>query len=137
MTTANDTPTAVLAPTEASPLLGDGHIADQTPNYSGREAEANGPQNDQDEPERMGNPEVAKKMHLIVPAIGIGVRLPSSTSRQVSILMTQQLYLVAVDQLLTVAAYAKIGNELNALNNMSWIATSFVLSHTTPQQPGS
>ncbi|OAQ70375.1 major facilitator superfamily transporter [Pochonia chlamydosporia 170] len=115
MTTANDTPTAVLAPTEASPLLGDGHIADQTPNYSGREAEANGPQNDQDEPERMGNPEVAKKMHLIVPAIGIG------------------LYLVAVDQLLTVAAYAKIGNELNALNNMSWIATSYFLTLTAFQ----
>jgi hypothetical protein len=32
--------------------------------------------------------------------------------------------MVAIDQLLTVATYAKIGNELNALNNTSWIATA-------------
>lgn len=35
--------------------------------------------------------------------------------------------MVAIDQLLTVATYAKIGNELNALNNTSWIATAFVI----------
>jgi hypothetical protein len=29
-----------------------------------------------------------------------------------------------MDQLLTVATYAKIGNDLNALNNTSWIATA-------------
>lgn len=33
---------------------------------------------------------------------------------------------MAIDQLLTVATYAKIGNELNALNSTSWIATSYV-----------
>lgn len=32
--------------------------------------------------------------------------------------------MVAIDQLLTVATYAKIGNELNALNSTSWIATA-------------
>ncbi|EGR52805.1 uncharacterized protein TRIREDRAFT_53475 [Trichoderma reesei QM6a] len=46
-------------------------------------------------------------MHILFPAIGVGV------------------YLVAVDQLLAVATYAKIGSELNALNNTSWIATAF------------
>lgn len=29
-----------------------------------------------------------------------------------------------MDQLLTVATYARIGNDLNALNNTSWIATA-------------
>uniref|UniRef100_A0A0D2XD05 Major facilitator superfamily (MFS) profile domain-containing protein n=1 Tax=Fusarium oxysporum (strain Fo5176) TaxID=660025 RepID=A0A0D2XD05_FUSOF len=35
-----------------------------------------------------------------------------------------KVYLAAADQLLTVATYAKIGNELKALNNTSWIATA-------------
>lgn len=35
-----------------------------------------------------------------------------------------KVYLAAADQLLTVATYAKIGNELNTLNNTSWIATA-------------
>lgn len=35
-----------------------------------------------------------------------------------------KIFLVALDQLLTVTIYAKIGNELNALNNTSWIATA-------------
>ncbi|PHH69768.1 hypothetical protein CDD82_7515 [Ophiocordyceps australis] len=60
-------------------------------------------------------PSMAHKMHLFVPAVGLGI------------------YLVAIDQLLTVAAYAKIGNQLNALNNMSWIATSYFLTLTSFQ----
>ena len=35
-----------------------------------------------------------------------------------------KIFLVAVDQLLTIATYARIGSELNALNNTSWIATA-------------
>jgi hypothetical protein len=31
---------------------------------------------------------------------------------------------MSIDQLLTIASYAKIGNELDALNSTSWIATS-------------
>ncbi|KAK2594116.1 hypothetical protein QQS21_008171 [Conoideocrella luteorostrata] len=116
-TTTAEAHAAVLAPTEASPLLGDGHSS-QNPSYSGQITEDTVERDTttcQHEPERLGNPEVAKKMHVIFPAIGIG------------------LYLVAVDQLLTVAAYAKIGNELNALNNMSWIATSYFLTLTAFQ----
>lgn len=30
----------------------------------------------------------------------------------------------AMDQMLTVASYAKIGSDLNALNSTSWIATA-------------
>ncbi|KAI5465751.1 major facilitator superfamily [Mariannaea sp. PMI_226] len=41
--------------------------------------------------------------------------------------------MVAMDQLLTVATYAKIGNELNALNNTSWIATAYFLTLTSFQ----
>lgn len=74
MAKINDTPTAVLAPTEASPLLGDGLIGGETTDYSGQEANgAAAEQNAEDELERLGNPEMAKKLHLIVPAIGIGV----------------------------------------------------------------
>ncbi|KAF5650528.1 multidrug resistance [Fusarium tjaetaba] len=44
-----------------------------------------------------------------------------------------KVYLAAADQLLTVATYAKIGNELNALNNTSWIATTYFLTLTSSQ----
>ncbi|PFH57442.1 hypothetical protein XA68_15048 [Ophiocordyceps unilateralis] len=57
-------------------------------------------------PAKEGNPEMAKKMHLLLPAVGIGI------------------YLVAIDQLLAVAMYTKIGSDLNALNSTSWVATS-------------
>lgn len=58
---------------------------------------------------------MASKMHLILPAIGIGI------------------YLGALDQLLTVATYARIGSELHALNNTSWIATAYFLTLTSFQ----
>ncbi|KAH7162580.1 major facilitator superfamily domain-containing protein [Dactylonectria estremocensis] len=45
----------------------------------------------------------------------------------------QQIYMVAIDQLLTVATYTKIGNELNALNSTSWIATAYFLTLTSCQ----
>ena len=64
---------------------------------------------DQDEPEediRGGMPEVAARLYILGPAVGIGV------------------FLCALDQLLVVATYAKIGSDLNALNNTSWIATA-------------
>lgn len=35
-----------------------------------------------------------------------------------------QIFLMSIDQLLIVATYAKIGNELDALNSTSWVATS-------------
>lgn len=54
-------------------------------------------------------------MKVLVPAIGIGV------------------YLCALDQLLAVATYAKIGSDLNALNSTSWIATAYFLTLTSFQ----
>ncbi|KJZ73337.1 hypothetical protein HIM_07341 [Hirsutella minnesotensis 3608] len=59
--------------------------------------------------------DMANKMHLLIPAVGVGI------------------YLVAIDQLLAVATYAKIGNELNALNSISWVATSYFLTLTSCQ----
>ncbi|KAF4511724.1 hypothetical protein G6O67_003496 [Ophiocordyceps sinensis] len=67
-----------------------------------------------DEP-KDGDPVMAKRMHLILPAVGVGI------------------YLVAIDQLLAVATGTKIGNELNSLNNMSWVATSYFLTLTSCQ----
>ncbi|KAI0128944.1 major facilitator superfamily domain-containing protein [Xylariales sp. AK1849] len=43
------------------------------------------------------------------------------------------IFLVAMDQTLTIASYGKIGSDLNALNNTSWIATSYFLTLTTFQ----
>lgn len=54
-------------------------------------------------------------MKILVPAIGIGV------------------YLCALDQLLAVATYARIGSDLNALNSTSWIATAYFLTLTSFQ----
>ncbi|KAK1980491.1 major facilitator superfamily transporter [Colletotrichum cereale] len=65
--------------------------------------------------DRDGNPEMAKKMHILLPAVGIGI------------------YLCAVDQLLTVATYARIGSELHALKNTSWLATAYFITLTSFQ----
>ncbi|KAK7402977.1 hypothetical protein QQX98_011253 [Neonectria punicea] len=94
--------TASGPPTETSPLLGDDLTRHDAEN--GRLSDG--------QPAR---PAMAKKMHLLFPAVGLGV------------------YVVAVDQLLTVATYAKIGSELNALNSTSWIATAYFLTLTSCQ----
>ncbi|KAG9254968.1 major facilitator superfamily [Emericellopsis atlantica] len=54
-------------------------------------------------------------MRLFLPAVGVG------------------LFLMAIDQLLAVATYARIGSELHALNSTSWIATSYFLTLTSFQ----
>jgi hypothetical protein len=71
-TNNTDAPAADLAPTEASPLL----IPDRASGYSRRADEPNAEEPVGDESERLGNPEMAKKMHLIFPAVGIGVLNP-------------------------------------------------------------
>ncbi|KAK8138357.1 Vacuolar membrane amino acid uptake transporter fnx2 [Apiospora sp. TS-2023a] len=55
------------------------------------------------------------KLAHLLPALAIGI------------------YLVAMDQTLTIATYGKMGSDLNALNNTSWIATSYFLTLTTFQ----
>ncbi|ROV98361.1 hypothetical protein VMCG_07110 [Cytospora schulzeri] len=64
---------------------------------------------------REGIPEMAKRLHILLPAIGIGI------------------FLCALDQLLAVATYAKIGSDLHALNSTSWIATAYFLTLTSCQ----
>ncbi|KAI6772201.1 hypothetical protein HG530_003159 [Fusarium avenaceum] len=56
-----------------------------------------------------------KKLNLLLGAVGIGI------------------FLAAADQLLTVATYGRIGSELNALNNTSWIVTAYLLTLTSCQ----
>ena len=56
-----------------------------------------------------GMPEARKQLKILVPAMGIGV------------------FLSAADQTIVASAYGKIGSELQALNNTSWIATSYVV----------
>lgn len=62
-----------------------------------------------------GMPEVKKRMKYILPALSIGV------------------FLSAADQTIIVSSYGKIGSELKALNNTSWIATAYFLTLTSFQ----
>ncbi|KAG9741510.1 MFS multidrug transporter, partial [Aureobasidium melanogenum] len=62
-----------------------------------------------------GQPEMRKKMKIIFPALTIGVLLS------------------AADQTIIVSSYGKIGSELKALNNVSWIATAYFLTLTSFQ----
>ncbi|OQV06540.1 hypothetical protein CLAIMM_11092 [Cladophialophora immunda] len=56
-----------------------------------------------------------KKLPLLLPALAIGV------------------FLCAIDQLLIVATYPKIGSDLKALNSTGWIATAYFLTLTSFQ----
>ncbi|KAL6924760.1 hypothetical protein FSHL1_002010 [Fusarium sambucinum] len=94
-------------PSEISPLLRD----DGNDRISIRDTE-NGQRVGDDVSTRVYSD---RKMNLLLAAVGIGV------------------YLAAADQLITVATYAKIGNELHALNNTSWIATAYFLTLTSGQ----
>ncbi|THX04668.1 MFS general substrate transporter [Aureobasidium pullulans] len=62
-----------------------------------------------------GQPEMRKKMKVIFPALTVGVLLS------------------AADQTIIVSSYGKIGSELKALNNVSWIATAYFLTLTSFQ----
>ncbi|MCJ1377353.1 hypothetical protein MMC17_000448 [Xylographa soralifera] len=62
-----------------------------------------------------GMPEVKKQLKYILPAIAVGI------------------FLSAGDQTIIVSCYGKIGSELHALNNTSWIATAYFLTLTSFQ----
>ena len=62
-----------------------------------------------------GMPEVRKQLKYILPAIAVGI------------------FLSAGDQTIIVSCYGKIGSELHALNNTSWIATAYFLTLTSFQ----
>ncbi|KAK2592306.1 hypothetical protein QQS21_009996 [Conoideocrella luteorostrata] len=119
---------AASEPTETSSLLGDhevhptggsgdveGVAYDAHGNVSTESNSGDDSHHDNAVTDRNGIPATAAKMHLFLPAVGIG------------------LYLAAVDQVLTTASYARIGSELNALNNISWVATSYFLTLTSFQ----
>jgi len=72
---------------------------------------ADGDNSGDDNPLYEGNADFAKTMWLLFPAVSIGVLLS------------------AADQTLIVTTYGKIGSDLKALNNTSWIATAYVLPH--------
>ncbi|KAK8056021.1 hypothetical protein PG993_001248 [Apiospora rasikravindrae] len=63
----------------------------------------------------VNEPKIKVNMAQLLPALAIGI------------------FLVAMDQTLTIATYGKMGSDLNALNNTSWIATSYFLTLTTFQ----
>lgn len=113
---------------ENTPLLRDEANGSNGSNGS---AEAGAPA---EEPPHEGMPEVLARMHILLPAIGIGVSRFSSLPQLFCLWSAEgggpvaddctQIYMCAMDQMLTVASYAKIGSDLNALNSTSWIATA-------------
>ena len=81
-----------------------------------REDEEEGQLEDEDRKAQMeGMPEVRKRMKYILPAMAIGI------------------FLSAVDLTIIVSSYGKIGSDLKALNNTSWIATAYFLTLTSFQ----
>ncbi|KAI0901483.1 MFS general substrate transporter [Annulohypoxylon nitens] len=60
-------------------------------------------------------PKLKVNMKALFPAMAIGV------------------FLVAMDQTLTIATYGTMGSDLNALNSTSWISTSYFLTLTAFQ----
>lgn len=87
--------------TEQSPLLGQhGRHADDSDTSSSPTNSAG------DYASREGLPEMAKRLHILLPAMGIG------------------MFLCALDQLLVVATYANISSDLQALNRTSWVSTA-------------
>ncbi|KAI1648451.1 MFS general substrate transporter [Daldinia loculata] len=60
-------------------------------------------------------PKLKVNMKALLPALAIGI------------------FMVAVDQTLTIASYGKMGSDLNALNSTSWISTSYFLTLTVFQ----
>ncbi|KAH0559400.1 hypothetical protein GP486_004085 [Trichoglossum hirsutum] len=119
--------------TETSPLLrpGEDHLGSYTDSQDVVEAgepcnisNGNGVQtngspvdNDDDEEQQQqvddrsheGLPEVRARLKYFMPAVAIGI------------------FLSAMDQTVVVSSYGKIGSDLNALNNTSWIATASVI----------
>lgn len=94
----NPRPSEGQQATETSPLLGQQQHAD--------DSHPAGPAAAGDGVAREGLPEMAKKLHILLPAMGIG------------------MFLCALDQLLVVATYAKISSDLQALNRTSWVSTA-------------
>ncbi|KAI2470401.1 MFS general substrate transporter [Annulohypoxylon bovei var. microspora] len=60
-------------------------------------------------------PKLKVNLKALFPAMAIGV------------------FLVAMDQTLTIATYGRMGSDLNALNSTSWISTSYFLTLTAFQ----
>ncbi|KAL5354707.1 hypothetical protein ACLOAV_000796 [Pseudogymnoascus australis] len=130
MALGNRDNTGHAAPSETSPLLAnaygktsDGKLTivpnepiEEQVGDDGRIGDEEAPEMGQaPNPLMEGLPEVAEKMHILLPAIGVGV------------------FLAALDQTIIVSTYAKIGSEMNALNSTSWIATAYFLTLTTFQ----
>jgi hypothetical protein len=88
----------------ASSIASDQAVDDDSYGETGDRDVENGDDAQQKLHERML--EVRKKIHIIFPAIALGV------------------FLSAADQTIIVTSYGKIGSDLHALNKTSWVASS-------------
>ncbi|KAK1817949.1 hypothetical protein LTR12_007701 [Friedmanniomyces endolithicus] len=122
---SDDTKLADEHPTETSPLLASdtasapGTVANtDTSSVPSQDDEATlerQPSSEDRQKQYEGMPEVMKQMKYILPAIAIGVLL------------------AAADQTIIVTSYGRIGSDLNALSQTSWIATAYFLTLTSFQ----
>lgn len=92
-------------------------VSNGTPEPDERTALLNGAAGEvaEENPLFEGNEEMRKKLYILFPAVAIGVLL------------------IAADQTIVVSSYGRIGTDLNALNNTSWIATAYFLTLTSFQ----
>ncbi|KAI9784048.1 MAG: hypothetical protein M1816_001079 [Peltula sp. TS41687] len=97
-----------VVPTASSPLLAG---EDDLEHYGKTTVDSNR-QDNADDPD---GGRKRKKAMWIMPALAIGV------------------FLFAADQTIVVSTYGKIGSEMRALNNTSWIATAYFLTQTSFQ----
>lgn len=107
-------PTPGASPNDILPSVNGVH-GNQNGSLSPGDDEESQERQDDGKPLYQGMPEVKAKLKYILPAVSIGI------------------FLAAADQTIIVSCYGKIGSDLKALNNTSWIATAYFLTLTSFQ----
>ncbi|KAF7502742.1 hypothetical protein GJ744_005203 [Endocarpon pusillum] len=97
------------APSETSPLLPfPSHSAERSDStVASRNRLVAAQQSTEADPDQIDE-ELKKRVFWALPALAIGI------------------FLAAADQTIVVSSYGKIGSEMEALNNTSWIATAYL-----------
>ena len=104
-------------PTETSPLLAKPYTSGpgEARGQEASDEQADDVERQNDPKPEDGMPGVRKRLPYVVAAVGVGI------------------FLGAADQTIIVSSYGRIGSDLNALNQTSWIATAYFLTLTSFQ----
>jgi hypothetical protein len=63
-------------------------------------------------------------LKYLIPAFGIGVSLLPTNDDAELLLTALKIFLSALDETIVVSSYGRIGSDLDALSQASWITTS-------------